>query len=228
MLPGVVVRVVSSDVGCVLGVCWVYRMASVVSAVAQARKFTYKTGLACAVAYGGGENMRDQLRCVSPPSRARALSLSLSLSLSVGLYRCGDERRELASTATHSRIYICIYMYIYIVYMYTFMYTHKDVCMHCTHSLSTRREIPMIAGFWNATCHGITSPMHGCQSVLWHICSSCQHLCVCVCMCVWMSECMYVPASYPRGRMHQPPRAPTVTINVLWWNVLSYGIECVL
>ena len=67
MLPGVVVRVVSSDVGCVLGVCWVCRMASVVSAVAQARKFTYKTGLACAVAYGGGENMRDQLRCVSPP-----------------------------------------------------------------------------------------------------------------------------------------------------------------
>jgi len=114
MLPGVVVRVVSSDVGCVLGVCWVYRMASVVSAVAQARKFTYKTGLACAVAYGGGENMRDQLRCVSPPSRARALSLSLSLSLSVGLYRCGDERRVLACTATHSRIYICIYMYIYI------------------------------------------------------------------------------------------------------------------
>jgi hypothetical protein len=135
MLPGVVVRVVSSDVGCVLGVCWVYRMASVVSAVAQARKFTYKTGLACAVAYGGGENMRDQLRCVSPPPRARSLSL----------------------------------------------------CM-------------------------------------------CVCVCVCVCMCVYvcMYVCMYVPASYPCGRMHQPPRAPTVTINVLWWNVLSYGIECVL
>ena len=30
----------------------------------EARKFCYKTGLRCAVAYGGGENMRDQLRCV--------------------------------------------------------------------------------------------------------------------------------------------------------------------
>jgi len=51
---------------------------------------------------------------------------------------------------------------------------------------------------------------------------------VCVCVYVCMYVCMYVPASYPCGRMHQPPRAPTVTINVLWWNVLSYGIECVL
>ena len=32
----------------------------------EARKFCYKTGLRCAVAYGGGENMRDQLRCVLP------------------------------------------------------------------------------------------------------------------------------------------------------------------
>ncbi|KAJ1474511.1 P-loop containing nucleoside triphosphate hydrolase protein, partial [Baffinella frigidus] len=30
----------------------------------EARKFCYKTGLRCAVAYGGGENIRDQLRAV--------------------------------------------------------------------------------------------------------------------------------------------------------------------
>ena len=30
----------------------------------EARKFCYKTGLFCAVAYGGGENIRDQLRAV--------------------------------------------------------------------------------------------------------------------------------------------------------------------
>jgi ATP-dependent RNA helicase DDX3X len=30
----------------------------------EARKFCYETGLFCAVAYGGGENIRDQLRAV--------------------------------------------------------------------------------------------------------------------------------------------------------------------
>jgi superfamily II DNA/RNA helicase len=38
---------------CAVNVCQIFD---------EARKFTYKTGLACAVAYGGGENMRDQLR----------------------------------------------------------------------------------------------------------------------------------------------------------------------